>query len=137
MKQPQPPSNAAQLSVVVTEHCADKGYGVLGPEADQHGYLNFQVSVPARASTAGISFNGEVFTLTFPEGYCWTEFAQFPDDMSDVLRGLLTFLDAYADPSTVEVEVRRRLGRSRLELHVSNGAVLRKRGWSSGPPDTP
>jgi hypothetical protein len=45
----------------------------------------------------------------------------------------LAFLDAYAHPATKEVEAKRRLRRTRLELRVSNGAVLRRRGWSKGP----
>jgi hypothetical protein len=121
---------------VLTKHCADKGFVVVGPETDRRGYLNFQVSIPGQGSTAGISFNGEVFQLTFPAGYHWTEFAQTPDDTVEILADVLAFLDAYADPATREVAVKRRLRRPRLELHVSNGAVLRRRGWSNGPPDT-
>jgi hypothetical protein len=137
MKHPQPPSDAAQLSAVVTTHCVDTGYVVDGPETDKHGYLNFEVSIPGRGSGVSISLNGEVFTLSFPAGYSWTEFAQAPEDRPEALADVLAFLDAYADPATGEVEVKRRLRRPRLELHVRNGAVLRRRGWSKGPPDTP
>ena len=136
MKQPQPPSNAAQLSAAVTRHCADQGYAVVGPATDKHGYLTFQVSIPGQGSPAGIALNGEVFCLTFPAGYGWTEYAQTPADTAETLADVLAFLDAYADPATREVEVKRRLRRTRLELHMSNGAVLRRRGWSSGPPSS-
>jgi len=137
MKPPQPPSNAAQLATVVAKHCVDKGYVVDAPETDKRGYLNFEVSIPGRGSGVRISLNGEVFNLSFPAGYGWTEFAQYPQDTPEVLAAFLAFLDAYADPATREVEVKRRLRRPRLELHVRNGAVLRRRGWSKGPPDTP
>jgi hypothetical protein len=133
MKQPQPPSNAVQLSAVVTKHCADNSYGVVGPETDKYGYLNFEVSRASQSSRVRISFNGEVIILSFPGGYSWTEFAQGSDDMPEVLADALAFLDAYAHPATREVEVKRRLRRPRLELRVSNGAVLRLRGWSKGP----
>jgi hypothetical protein len=137
MKQPQPPYNYAQLSAVVTRHCVEKGYVVDGPDTDKHGCLCFEVSISGRDSGVRISLNGEVFTLSFPAGYSWTEFAQYPEDTPEVLTDVLAFLDAYADPATREVEVKRRLRRSRFELHVRNGAVLRRRGWSSGPPDAP
>ena len=81
--------------------------------------------------------NGEVFALSFPAGYHWTEFAQSPQDGLEALAAVLAFVDAYADPRTCEVEVKRRLRPPRLELQVSNGAVLRARGWSKGPPDAP
>ncbi|AXG12099.1 hypothetical protein [Intrasporangium calvum] len=137
MKKPQPPSDAAQLSAVVTTHCADKGYAVAGPETDKYGYLNFQVTTADQGARTGISFNGEVFILSFPAGYGWTEFAQTPEERPEALATVLSFLDAYADPATREVEVKRRLRRPRLELHVSNGAVLRRRGLSRGPLETP
>jgi hypothetical protein len=136
MKQPQPPPNAGQLSSALKKHCSDNGYAVEGPEADKHGYLNFEVSLPGSA-VVRISLNGEVFISSFPGGYQWTEFAQYPQDGSDTLADVLAFLDAYADPRTREVEVKRRLRPPRLELRVSNGAVLRRRGWSKGPPDSP
>lgn len=135
MKQRQPPTNAAQLSAVVTKHCTEKGYGVAGPETDSHGYLTFRVAIPGGGSEVVISFDGEVFDLSFPGGFTWAEFAMTPDDQPDTLADVLAFLDAYADPETKAVEVKRRLGRPRRELHVSNGAVLRRRGWSKGPLD--
>lgn len=78
MKHPQPPPDAAQLSAAVTSHCVDNGYVVDGPETDKHGYLNFEVLIPGRGSGVHISLNGEVFILSFPAGYSWTEFAQYP-----------------------------------------------------------
>ena len=73
MMQPKPRFDADQLSATVTRHCAAKGYEVTGPSVDGHGYLTFQVSIPGRGSTAGITFNGEVFRLSFPAGYGWVE----------------------------------------------------------------
>ena len=137
MKQPQPRSSAAQLSAAVTTHCSGKGYAVDGPETDKYGYLNFEVSLPGHPAKVRLSLNGEVFALSFPTGYNWTEYAQYPEDELEALAAALAFLDAYADARTREVEVKRRLRPPRLELHVSNGAVLRRRGWSKGPPDLP
>ena len=135
MKKAQPPTNAAQLSAVLTRHCAEQGYGVAGPETDNHGYLTFRVALPGGGSEVVISFNGEVFELSFPGGFTWAEFAMAPDDQPDTLADVLAFLDAYADPGTKALEVKRRLRRPRRELHVSNGAVLRRRGWSKGAQD--
>ena len=112
----------------------EKGYGVTGLGIDKHGYLDFRVSLPGRDSEVVISFNGEVFLLNFRDGYHWSEFAMAPEEETDALADLLAFLDAYAHPATKEVEVKRRLRRTRLELHVSNGAVLSRHGWSKGPP---
>lgn len=136
MQPPQPLPGTAHLSALVTKHCSAKGYALVGPETDKDGYLNFEVSTAAHGSRTHLSFNGEVFNLTFPGGYGWGQFAQYPEDMSEALTDALAFLDAYADPETREVEVNRRLRRPRLELHVSNGAVLRRRGWSKGPPQS-
>ncbi len=135
--QREPPPRAGQLSSELKKHCSDKGYAVDGPERDKDGYLNFEVSLRSPAVIVRISLNGEVFALSFPGGYHWTEFAQYPEDGSEALADVLAFVDAYADPRTREVEVKRRLRSARLELRVSNGAVLRGRGWSKGPPDTP
>ena len=127
MKRPQAPTNAAELSAVVTEHCAAKGYGVSGPETDKHGYLNFEVSIPGRDPSVGISFNSEVFILSFPEGYGWTE-AGRSDDGPEMLKNVLGLVDAYTDPATREVEVKRPLRRPWIELRLRDGAVLRRRG---------
>lgn len=133
MKQPQPLANAAELSARLIRHCGKKGYGVTGLGVDKHGYLDFRVSLPGRDPEVGISFNGEVFLLDLPGGYTWPEFGYTDEEAQEAFRDQLAFLDAYADPATEEVEVRRRLRRARLELHVSNGAVLRRHGWSEGP----
>ena len=98
-------------------------------------YLDFRVSLPGRDPEVVISFNGEVFLLNFRDGYHWSEFAMAPEEETDALADLLAVLDTYAHPATKEVEVKRRLRRTRLELHVSNGAVLSRHGWSKGPPD--
>ena len=136
-KQPQPPSNAAQLSAAVKTHCSDKGYAVDGPKTDKYGYLNFEVSLPRSAAVLRILMNDEVFALSFPACYHWTEFAQYPEDGLKALAAVLAFVDAYADPRTREVEVKRSCAGRRLELEPCNGAVLRRRGWSKGPPVAP
>lgn len=121
---------AAQLSAVVAEHCADRGYVVAGPVTARDGCLEFEVWVAGRDTVHGaavrLALNGELFRLSFPEGYVWADFAMHSDEVGEVLRDVLAFLDAYADPATREVEVRRRLRGPRRELHVSNGTVLRR-----------
>lgn len=121
------------------QHCAANGYALDAPETDKYGYLNVRVNLPGSGDTDGpsvrLSLNGEVFALSFPEGYHWTEYSYAPEDGSEAMAEVLAFVDAFADPRTHEVEVSRRLRRPRTELRVSNGAVLRRRGWSSGPPD--
>ncbi len=83
-----------------------------------------------------LAFNGECFSLSSPGGYRRTEFAYRDEDWEGALRDQLGLLDAYTDPSTAEVGVKRRFRRDRLELRVSNGAVLRRRGWSRRPDST-
>ena len=93
----------------------------------------FLVSIPGREGEAKLSFNGEVFLLDFPGGYTWPEFGYTDEEAQEAFQDQLAFLDAYADPATEEVEVKRPLRRARLDLHVSNGAVLRRHWWSEGP----
>lgn len=91
------------------------------------------MSVPGREGEAKLSFNGEVFLLDLPGGYTWAQFGYTDEDAQEALRNQLALLEAYADPRTREVEVARSLRRPRTELRLSNGAVLRRRGWSRGP----
>ena len=137
----QPPAHVAHLWPALVQHCTAKGYVLDAPKTDEHGYLNVRVTLPrsgdSDSSWVGLSLNGEVFALSFPDGYHWTEFSYAPEDGSEAMADVLSFVDAYADPRTREVEVSRRLRRPRTELHLSNGAVLRRRGWSSGPPEPP
>lgn len=134
MKHPQLPNNAPQLTAALKRYCAQMGY-VAGDPATRDGYVVVRVSIPNRHAEAVVSFNGELFTLDLPGGYSWTEFAMQGDDEVQVLEDLLAFLDAYDDPLSREVAVGRWLRGPRLELHLSNGAVLRRRGWNKGPPD--
>jgi hypothetical protein len=124
----------ADLAAQVEQHGRLRGYQVtpLGPARD--GYVVFKVSVPAREEDVTLSLNGETFLLNLPGGYTWAEFSESPDDGPEVLADQLAMIDAYADPRTSEVTVPRRFGRGlRKELHLSNGAVLRRHGWSRGP----
>lgn len=139
MTQHRPPDHVAHLWQALVQHCADRGYALGAPETDRHAYLNVQVNLPGPGGTnpswVRLSLNGEVFALSFPGGYHWTEYSYAPEDGSEAMADVLAFVDAFADPRTHEVEVSRRLRRARTEMRVSNGAVLRRRGWSSGPPD--
>ena len=84
-------------------------------------------SRPSSLSTARCSCS------PFPGGYTWPEFGYTDEEAQEAFQDQLAFLDAYADPATNEVEVKRPLRRARLELRVSNGAVLRGHWWSEGP----
>ena len=52
----------------------------------------------------------------------------------DVPRELFAFIDSYNDAANVEIMATRKWRRPRPELRMSNGAVLRAKGWSKGPP---
>lgn len=131
----EPPVQLAQLAAQVERYGDIRGYAVRSPGADDGGYLAFLMSIPGREGEAKLSFNGEVFLLDLPGGYTWPEFGYTAEDAQEALRDQLALLDAYADPRTCEVEVPRSLRRARIELRLSNGAVLRRRGWSRGPAD--
>jgi hypothetical protein len=131
--QPEPPVQLAHLAAQVERYGEIRGYGVQSLGADDGGYLVFLMSIPGRDGEAKLSFNGEVFLLDLPGGYTWPEFGYTDEEAQEAFRDQLALLSAYADPATKEVEVTRRLRRARLELHVSNGAVLRRHGWSKGP----
>ena len=131
----EPPVQLAQLAAQVERYGEIRGYAVRSLGADDGGYLAFLTSIPGREGEAKLSFNGEVFLLGLPGGYTWSEFGYTDEDAQEALRDQLALLDAYADPRTREVEVARSLRRPRVELRLSNGAVLRRRGWSRGPTD--
>lgn len=121
------------LDAAANVHCAGRGYTVVASTQTRDGYRALSIEVPGKEGLARLAYNGEVFSLSFPGGYGWAEFAYRDEDRVDALHDILGFLDAYSSGETREVTVRRRLRRDRRELHVSNGAVLRRRGWSSGP----
>lgn len=131
----EPPVQLAQLAAHVERYGNIHGYAVRSLGADDGGYLAFLMSTPGREGEAKLSFNGEVFLLDLPGGYTWAEFGYTDQDAHEALRDQLALLDAYVDPRTHEVEVSRSLRRPRMELRLSNGAVLRRRGWSRGPAD--
>jgi len=124
-----------RLRVLTASHLEAGGYRVL-ESVTKDGWLTQRIEVPGTGGVVKLSFNGEVFALSFPGGYSWAEYAYEDDDRAEALMDLLRILDAYASPVTYEVTVSRRLLPDRRELRVSNGAVLRARGWSTGPPSS-
>lgn len=134
---PEQPVLVAELAGKVESHGRLRGYKVTSLGTDEDGYVAFQVSLPARATDVRLFFNGETFLLNLPGNYTWAQFSGSPEESSEVLADQLAMLDAYADPRTSEVEVPRRFGLGpRNELRLSNGAVLRRHGWSQGPAQT-
>ena len=130
----QPPDLIRALTGMVTEHCAPAGYGLESADTDSDGLLTFFVSLPGHQQAVRLELvDGEVFQLFFPGGYDWAECGHTPVDAREALAAALAFLDAYADPATHEVEVKRFLRGTRTEVRVSNGAVLRHRGLNSDP----
>lgn len=134
---PEQTALVAELAAQVKGHGRLRGYKVTSLGVDADGYVVLQVAVPAREGNVRLSLNGETFVLNLPGDYTWAEFDESGDEAAEVLADQLAMLDAYADPRTSEVEVPRRFGRGlRKELHLSNGAVLRRRGWSRGSTQT-
>jgi hypothetical protein len=111
-------------------YCLERGFRIT--REDRDGRLVFHVKAPAKGIVE-LTTDGEVFTVTFPGGYRWDGFAENFDEALDVLRELLAFIDSYNDSATVEIMATRKW-RPRPELRMSNGAVLRAKGWSKGPP---
>lgn len=122
-----------RLSPAVEVHCRDRGYVVDDSVELSDGYRRYSISIPGRVDVVHLQLNGEVFHLSLPGGHSWMEFAYDDEDRAEALDEQLKFLDAYADPATREVLVQRWLRPPGRELHVSNGAVLRRRGVSRGP----
>jgi len=102
-----------RLRVLTASHLEAGGYRVL-ESVTKDGWLTQRIEVPG---TGGV--------VRYED-----------DDRAEALMDLLRILDAYASPVTYEVTVSRRLLPDRRELRVSNGAVLRARGWSTGPPSS-
>lgn len=125
------PGSLDGLAHVVAAYAAEHRYPVMREERD--GRLEFRIHVPIKG-VVELRLDGEVFTLTFPGGYRWGDFAHEPEEAQEVLTELLTFIDSYSEPATVEVDMPRKLHRTRPELRMSNGAVRRAKGWSQGPP---
>lgn len=121
------------LDRATQQHCLEHGYTIEGWCLAQDGYRVVVLRVPDQEGTVRLAYNGEVFLLSFPGGYDWADFAYQDEEREDVLEEQLRFLDVYATPPTVEATVKRRFRRDRRELRLSNGAVLRNRGWSRGP----
>lgn len=124
-----------QLDVLSASYLEAGGYRSLG-SVTKDGRRTQRIEVPGSGGVVTLSLNGEVFALSFPDGYSWAEYAYEVEDRAEAPMDLLRFLDAYASPDTCEVTVSRRVLPDRRELRVSNGAVLRARGWSSGPPSS-
>lgn len=127
------PPELSEFNTVVEAHCRAGQYRFVRSGPDKDGFLTFNVAVPGIEDPVRLVFHGEVFQLFFPGGYTWGECGHDPDEAREALRDILAFLDAYLDPATREVEVKRLLRAPRRELHVSNGAILRRRGWSKRP----
>ncbi len=116
------------LAVTVREHCRQRGYLVSDGTRDRFGYRTWHVEVPGRGGHVQLAFNGEVFLLNFPGGFTWPEFAYEREDAIDALQDQLRLVDSYASPATRTVTVQRALRSPRLELHLSDGTVLWRRG---------
>jgi hypothetical protein len=122
-----------RLSGLVVRHCREHGYRLVDSVDSEDGYRRFSIAIPGGDAHVRLTFNGEVFMLSFPGGYSWTEYAYCDDDRAEAVEDQLRFLDAFFAAGTHEVVLPRRLRPDRRELHVSNGAVLSVRGWSKGP----
>jgi hypothetical protein len=112
----------------VRDHCEARGYGAAGGESDRFGYRNWGIEVPNRRGRVGLSINGEVFLLDFPGGFTWPEFGYSQEEADEALADQLRLVDAYADPATRVISVKRILRPRRTELHISDGTVLWRRG---------
>lgn len=121
------------LDTLTRQLCYERGYTIENWSVERDGYRVLSLRVPAREGTVRFAYNGEVFALSFPGGYSWADFAYRDEDREEALLDQIRFLDAYAAPDTREVSIPRPLRRDRYELRLSNGAVLRRRGWSRGP----
>lgn len=127
------PPELSEFGAVVEDHCLARPYRFVRSDPDKDGFLTFNVTVSVPGDPVRLVFDSEVFQLFFPGGYTWGECGHDPDEAREALHDILAFLDAYADPATREVEMKRLLRAPRRESHMSNGAILRRRGWSRGP----
>jgi hypothetical protein len=112
----------------VREHCEARGYTAAGGESDRFGYRYWDIEVPHRQGRVRLSINGEVFLLNFPGGFMWADFGYSEEEAEEALADQLQLLDAYADPATQVMSVKRILRPRRSELHISDGTVLWRRG---------
>lgn len=119
---------SADYAAAVGEHCRQRGYQVSDGGRNRFGYRTWQIDVHNGEEPASLSLNGEVFLLDFPGGFTWPEFGYTPAEGGGVLQDQLALLDAYADPATLVVSVRRALRGSRTELHLADGTRL----WRGG-----
>lgn len=123
----EPPQYTA-FANTVRDHCEARGYGATGGESDRFGYRNWDIEVPNRQGRVRFSINGEGFLLDFPGGFTWPEFGYSEKEADEALADQLRLLDAYADPATRVISVKRILRPRRKELHISDGTVLWRRG---------
>lgn len=123
----EPPRYSA-FAEIVRDHCEARGYGATGGESDRFGYRNWDIEVSNRQGRVRLSINGEVFLLDFPGDFTWPEFGYSQEQADEALADQLRLLDAYADPATRAVSVKRFLRPRRTELHMSDGTVLWRRG---------
>lgn len=93
------------LDRVAEQHCVSRGYVVETRSLESDGYRRMTVRVNGGGEAVRVTYNGEIFSLSFPGGYGWTEFAYDDVDREEALMDLLRFLDAYADSGTHEVLV--------------------------------
>ncbi|MFC6704569.1 hypothetical protein [Flexivirga alba] len=123
-----------EANVAVREHCRERGYQVSGCKPGRAGYRTWKIAVPGRIGEVDLELDGDVCLLTFPGGFSWPEYGYTSGDAREALEDQLRLLDAYAAPTTRMVLRKRVLGRSRSELHFSDGTVLGrhggKRAWS-------
>jgi hypothetical protein len=122
------PPGHARFTVAVREHCRKRGYRVDDGVRDRFGYRTWTIEVPHRPGPVQLSLNAETVLLTFPGGFTWPEFGYTPAQANEALEDQLRLLDAYADPATRTVSVRRALRSPRTELHLSDGTVLWRHG---------
>jgi hypothetical protein len=123
----EPPRYSA-FAEIVRDHCEARGYGASGGERDRFGYRNWDIKVRNRKGRARLSISREVFLLDFTGGFTWPGCGYSEEEAEEALAHQLRLLDAYADPATRVISVKRFLGPRRTELHISDGTVL----WRGG-----
>lgn len=120
----QIPEGLRAMTGLVVDHCLSADYALAPTAFDDSERLTFKVTVPGDRMVR-FELDGEMFQLFFPGGYTWAECGHTDEDAKAALVAVLEALDAYADPGSREVQVKRFLRPSRRELHLSNGASLR------------
>lgn len=56
----------ADLAVTIRDHCRQRGYQVSDGIRDRFDHRAWHIDVPSREGPVQLTFNGEVFLLTFP-----------------------------------------------------------------------